>query len=190
EMIKSPVYDELAQAAVFSLSSIIDAIPLPVKRSALVDCALCCTHLHAIGNLDNRCAREQLLDAADCIHCSFTQSRNPMIYVIKLSKHCALFPGISKFLNRLLDSLHSSGKAAAALFDDAAFVAGEFIEDGARQYQLNIPHADELFKCGQNRLLLIVLRKIEPTAGIDKNLEQAVFLPSADRRHSLGFCVR
>ena len=110
-----------------------------------------------------------------------------MIYVIKLSKHCALFPGISKFRHIVLDSLHSSGKAAAALFEDAAFVPGEFIEDGAWQYQLNIPHADELFKCGQNRLLLIVLRKIEPNAGIDKNLKQAVFLPSADRRHSLWF---
>jgi len=70
----------------FDQDGIIDAIPLPVKRSALVDCALCCTHLHAIGNLDNRCAREQLLDATDRIDGSFTQSWNPMIYVIKLSK--------------------------------------------------------------------------------------------------------
>jgi hypothetical protein len=62
-----------------------------------------------------------------------------MIYVIKLSKYCALFPGISKFLNRLLDSFHSSGKAAAALFDDAAFVAGEFIEDGARAVSAQYP---------------------------------------------------
>jgi hypothetical protein len=60
----------------------------------------------------------------------------------------------------------------------------------ARQYQLDVPHADELFERGQNRQLLIVLRKIEPDAGIDKNLEQADFslLRTADILQAL--CAR
>jgi hypothetical protein len=89
--------------------------------------------------------------------------------------------GIAERMNRSAEQAMRSGQTVTArqaylrasnYYRAAMFsVPHEFIEDGARQYQLNVPHADELFERGQNRLLLIVLRKIEPNAGIDKNLE-------------------
>jgi hypothetical protein len=101
-----------------------------------------------------------------------------MIYVVELPKYSALFPGIAKFLDRLLDALHGSGKAAAALFDDAAFVRAN--STGTVR---GSPPCDKFFERGQDRLLLVVLREIEPNASINKNFEHGI--PSLRRRHHL-----
>jgi hypothetical protein len=132
----------------FNENRIVDAVPLSVEGSTLVDGTLCRAEFHSVGNLDDGCVREELLDPADRVHCRLAQCRKPMTYVVELAQYGALFPWVAKLLHGLFNAFQSAGQAAAALLNDARLIAGEFIDDRAREDERYVFLAVQFFERG------------------------------------------
>ena len=115
---------------------------------------------------------EELFDAADRVHGRLPQCRETMVHVVELAQYGALFPRVAEPLHGLLDSLQRAGQAAATLLNNASLVAGKFIDDRARQNEGHISLSHQLFECGHNRLLLVILGDIKPYARVNQDVER------------------